>query len=566
MATKKNKTYKSKLNTQSFISSSKTHFFSSIGIKTPTLDYFKTFLKKKMDDLKNKGLPKPKQTPSYCGGICLQQLIIEKMNKLKSKNINKKQIENRLSYFKSDAFIQNFTNALPTRDKVNKTALQTSYSAFFNDLFNVNYTGWRDDKLSKVDNQTQCRRALGIEPSVKIVDLQEKGNIKCYLCGRSILSSTKTNQSTMECEHVLPIITALSHWWLIKDKNHSASEIENLSFEYDWSHRCCNQIKSNVDFILYDASSKGNFEYKVNMPMIISILNKIKTEAKYDCKEIKPKSKIQSNQHQNISKRIQPIVDEINANALQFDTHSEYILLTKYKVLSALSDDDFLNSIIGNNENDSKTNIHIPKRKDIRQIIIEKRAWLMRIQEEEKQRKELKIKMQSEARANRLNTRIQGGFYGKINELSDDDILEYDLPGYNEFDDFDDSVIIKTILTEKKFDPSLKELTDMFEKIFVQNTYIHWDPNTNAAHTRFYDTQLPNITNYQKNTGILPYKIVNAPIITKNRTTLKRNYTTEELEKTKRTGVIPNDILNKISSSSSESSNRQTKKRRMGSK
>jgi len=54
MATKKNKTYKSKLNTQSFISSSRTNLFSSIGIKNPTLDNFKIFLKKKMDELKKK--------------------------------------------------------------------------------------------------------------------------------------------------------------------------------------------------------------------------------------------------------------------------------------------------------------------------------------------------------------------------------------------------------------------------------------------------------------------------------------------------------------------------------
>lgn len=552
----KKKTYKSKLNTQSFIASSRTNFFSSIGIKNPTLDNFKTFLQKNMETLKNKGLPKPKQTPSYCGGICLQQLIIGKLNKLKSKNINKKQLENRLSYFKSDAFIQNFINALPTRDKANKSALETSYSIFFNDLFNVNYAGWRDDKLSKIDNQTQCRRALGIAPSVKIVDLQEPGNIKCYLCGRNILSSVKTNQSTMECEHVLPIITALSHWWLIKDKNHSSTEIENLSFEYDWSHRCCNQLKSNIDFIVYDASP--NFEYKVNMLMINSVLNKIKTEAKYDCKEIKPKSMIQSNQHLNIAKRIQPIIDEINANALQFDSHSEYLLLTKYKVLSALSDDDFLQSIIGNDDNNNN-NYNIPKRKDIRQIIIEKRAWLMRMQQEEKQRMESKIKMQSEARINRLNTRIQGG----MDNITDEEILEYDLPGYNEFNTFDDSVMIKSILTNKRFDPTLKELTDTFEKIFMNNTFIQWDPNTDAAHSFFVETNKPKITTFNKQHGLLPMKIPINPFLPKHRTTVKRNYTVAELEKTKKTGLLPKNVVKNLSSSSSESSNRQSKKRRI---
>jgi len=500
-------------------------------------------------------LPKPKQTPAYCGGICLQQLIIEKLNKLTSKNINKKLIENRLSYFKSEEFIRNFTNALPSRDKINKTALQTSYAGFFNDLFNVNYKGWRDDKLSKVDNQTQCRRALGIEPSVKIVDLQEKGNINCYLCGRNILSSTKTKQSTMECEHILPIITALSHWWLIKEKNHSDSDIQNLSFEYDWSHRCCNQIKSNMDFIFYEASPK--FEYRVNMPMIHNVLNKIKTETTYDCKEIKPKSIISSTQHEKIAKQIQPIVDEINANALQFDSHSEYLLLTKYKVLSALSDEDFLESIIGSDD------VHIPKRKDIKQIIIEKRAWLMRMQEEERQRRELKIKMQTEAREIRRN-RIQGGFYSKISELSDDEILEYDLPGYNEYNDFDDRAIIKMILTRPKYNPTLKELTDTFDKIFIHNTYMQWDPNTDAAHSYFVETDNVPIATHNKLHGLLPKNEID--INTRNpkhRTMLTRKYTSAELEKMKNTGLLPKDILKKDSASSSSS--RTRKKRRISS-
>jgi hypothetical protein len=374
----------------------------------------------------------------------------------------------------------------------------------------------------------------------------------------------------MECEHILPIITALSHWWLIKDKNHSASEIENLSFEYDWSHRCCNQIKSNVDFIVYDASSKGNFEYKVNMLMINSVLNKIKTEAKYDCKEIEKKSKIQTNQHLNIAKQIQPIVNEINANALLFDSHSEYLLLTKYKVLSALSDDDFINSIIGNDDN--TTNNPIPKRKNIRQIIIEKRALMKELDRQRDLEKRKQYELQKQARDLRAMGRTGGGLEDEINELSIDEILEknelvdyildYDLPEYNEFDEFDDTFIIKSILTRPKYNPTLTELTDIFEKIFVQNTYINWDPFTNATHTRFYENEIPKFTQSQKNTGLLPFKISTSPM-NKNNIPLTRSYTTTELRKTKRTGLIPDDILNKISSSSSESSNRQTKKRRI---
>jgi hypothetical protein len=569
MSTKKNKTYKSQRNTQSFIPAAfkKSKLFSSIGVKNPTLDSFKDFLGKKMNELKKVAgsSNSSKLTPMYCGGICLQQLIIEKLNKLKSKNINKKQLDNRLSYFKSDVFIKNFTNMIPTRDNVNKSALETSYSAFFNDLFNVNYKGWRDEKLSK-NNQLQCLRALSLAPSTKIVDLQEVGKITCYLCGRKILSSLKGINSTMECEHILPVITALSHWWLVKDKNHTSAEIQNLAYEYDWSHRCCNQLKSNIDFIVYDASRSGRFEYKVNMEMIKYVLDKIKNDGTYDCPKIQPK-KIDPKQNENIARRIQPIIDEINANALQFNTHSEYLLLTKYKVLSALTDDDFLQSIIGSDDNTTTTNnkIQIPKRKDIQQIIKEKRELLIRLKAEEIQRKELNIKMQKQLRDFRAinRNRTGGGFDFEIDELTNDEILEYDLPEYNEFEDFNSKFIIREILTNKRFDPTLKELTDTFEKIFIHNTYIQWDPNTDAAHSYFVETNKAPIATRNKLHGLLPKNDIN--INTQNpthRTTLTRNYTSTELEKMKKTGLLPKDILKKDSTSSSSSSSSRTRKKR----
>ena len=175
--------------------------------------------------------------------------------------------------------------------------------------------------------------------------------------------------------------------------------------------------------------------------------------------------------------------------------------------------------------------------------------------------------MQKQSRDLRAMGRTGGGLEDEINELSIDEILEnnelvdyildYDLPEYNEFDDFDDISIIKTILIKPKYNPTLKELTDIFEKIFVQNTYINWDPFTNAAHSRFDENELPKFTQSQKNTGFLPLNIPIAPMH-KNNIPLTRRYTTEELRKTKRTGVIPNDILNKISASSSEGSHRQS--------
>lgn len=521
------------------IASSNKTILYDFGIKS--LDMFNAFLEDNINKLSH--LPKKKQTPLYVGGVCLQELIVEKINKLKSsKKVNKIQIEERLSYFKSEAFIQNFTNALPIRDKANKSALQTSYSDFFNNLFDVNYKGWREDKLSKIDNQTQCRRALGIKPNEKIVDIQETGKIVCYLCGRKILSSRNTNQKTMECEHVLPIITALSHWWLVKDKIYTSSQIKNLSYEYDWSHRCCNQIKSNIDFIVYDSSSRGNFEYRVNMPMINLVLEKIANESVYDCKAIK--TKINLDQNIKIAKKIKPMIDEINSIASNFNSHSEYLLLTKFKVISALSNDDFMDAII-NNDTDDK--IHIPKRKDKSLIIKAKRELIKKMEEEQKRELILKIQMQTIERQNRLS-RKQGGMNGKtsdelLDDLSDDEILEYELSEYNEFEDSNDSVLVKTILTSKYFEPTFEELTNTFERVFVNNIYIQWDPNTDAAHYFYVDDIYPTFTANNKLHGLLPKNTINTSIMPTHRETLKRRLNSDEIDKARKTGNFPPRVL-----------------------
>ena len=69
----------------------------------------------------------------------------------------------------------------------------------------------------------------------------------CYLCGNVIHGGPPT----MECEHILPIITALSHIWLVQ-RPIDANAARALEVEYGWSHECCNQIKSSYDFVKYN--------------------------------------------------------------------------------------------------------------------------------------------------------------------------------------------------------------------------------------------------------------------------------------------------------------------------
>jgi hypothetical protein len=60
----------------------------------------------------------------------------------------------------------------------------------------------------------------------------------------------------------------------------------------------------------------------------------------------------------------------------------------------------------------------------------------------------------------------------------------------------------------------------------------------------------------------LPSGTISTKKLPTHRTTVKRNYTTAEIEKSKKTGLIPKDVVN----TNTDSPNRQTKKRRIGSK
>ena len=90
-----------------------------------------------------------------------------------------------------------------------------------------------------------------------VEQLQDSYKLNCYICGRKI---TNENER-MECEHILPIVTALSHWWLVKFSNKKFKD-DIISLEYYWSHRCCNQIKSNIDWIVYYDNGSSGFKKK----------------------------------------------------------------------------------------------------------------------------------------------------------------------------------------------------------------------------------------------------------------------------------------------------------------
>ena len=334
----------------------KGNVLQDIALKEPTIKAFREFIQTKVNILRENNLLSNKVRPfQYCGGIILQELIVKKLTEISTKafKITEDKKLDRLSYFKSDHFINHFMDKLEPRDKATKSIQDSSYTNWLNTVFHVTYKDWRINKLSKIKDQEQCRRALKYKyksddtPSV----IQQKGDTSCYLCGNMI---TK-DQASMECEHVLGIITALSHWWLIKDlrKEYTKPELKDLELEYAWSHRCCNQLKSNYDFIKYsfDKVTKTP-RYIVDEKMIQNVLTSINMErqkseadSKYDCIQIGGMVKVA--QSKSIVERMEGMVNKINMNVNQFDTIDEYTLFTKYKIVSALSDESFLQVLVG---------------------------------------------------------------------------------------------------------------------------------------------------------------------------------------------------------------------------
>ena len=308
------------------------------------------------------------KSDEYIGAVVIQHYIANKLETLSEHkhNVDPERIKSRLKYFTSDRFISNIMRPIPDRISIRQTALDTSYTEFFNTLFNVSYTGWRDDKLSKIDNQTQCKRALGLQPSTKIADLQAKGNTICYLCNRPIFFGT--GMDPMECEHILPIITALSHWWLIKSSTHSYTdkELELIKQEYDWAHRCCNQLKSNYSFIKYDTKLG---RYVPNDDIINYILDQIRRSKSYDCKKIAETMATNAELLTKIRRRIQPIINGVNSNLGKMDDYGLYLLFGKCKVLSALNSADFLASIVGDGAVTEIPKSIAEKRKEVKELM-----------------------------------------------------------------------------------------------------------------------------------------------------------------------------------------------------
>lgn len=155
-------------------------------------------------------------------------------------------------------------NYFKTIPKLDSTALKAVSQDFYSTL-GINdplLLSFIEDAVININNNknmfttladtSQCTTAIG----------PEQFGDTCYLCGFSLLPrgprgiGNDTNDPFYpECEHVLPYIYGALYLNLVTSKKEFDNlplQLQQLSrIEYKWSHKCCNQLKSQAPFVKY---------------------------------------------------------------------------------------------------------------------------------------------------------------------------------------------------------------------------------------------------------------------------------------------------------------------------
>jgi len=254
----------------------------------------------------------------FRGTSIFMNCITRKLKKIRDQsNISTyeaRKIQRRIEYFKSDECFENFQYDI----------IGGHYSNFLNDLFKVTLDThkWRP-MLANGRDEMQCN---------EIFSDSDEFNDYCYLCGNVF-----GRDAPRSCEHLLPIVSALCHLWIVKTqakyRSLSSDSKELIKKEYAWAHKCCNKAKSSIELIEQDEYG----EYEVADTKIDDLLEKINDECySLDSDEVVD----------NVKKRFQDIVDIINENVTEYGS-DYYSLFMKYKIIAALSDKNFEKLITG---------------------------------------------------------------------------------------------------------------------------------------------------------------------------------------------------------------------------
>jgi len=208
------------------------------------------------------------------------------LGSLSDQEIMKQANERLVQYFDTTNFVEKLVGDMPSVGSLNTGSKQVKdgYSTYLKNLFsNQTLTDIRKLYLEASKGAVdQCKGILCTRPSCGT----------CYLCNCwwDPLMVQSTNQM-VECEHILPILPALSHLWLFRTPNQAATpppisqQLQNaLKIEYAWSHKCCNQIKLDKNFTKLN---KLYGKYEIDTDGVNEFLVALNTSARSDCLAIK---------------------------------------------------------------------------------------------------------------------------------------------------------------------------------------------------------------------------------------------------------------------------------------
>ena len=268
----------------------------------------------------------------------------------------------RCEIFSSAAFVERLCQTIPTRERL---AIPLSYTVYIGNLLETDAELREEVLTDNRTNQAQCIAAMGLLAGTTVERLQDerreggKRTSKvypipmCWICGKKILPSPP--HARMECEHMFAILLALLHWWLVKKAVLTPEEEAFLRMIYDWSHRCCNQVKSNLDFIKFNPTT-GKYEF--NEAGVRDIFDRIYTnitvgKESYDCpavfaEEIEKGTwgKYVSTRIEELKRRLSAHIAQINKSIEEVDGIAMYHAMIMMKILAAFSDDNLLRILV----------------------------------------------------------------------------------------------------------------------------------------------------------------------------------------------------------------------------
>jgi hypothetical protein len=130
----------------------------------------------------------------------------------------------------------------------------------------------------------------------------------CYLCGTRIGNRVAGQFDVANCEHIMPILSALQASDFFLSKNEVTPRLAaikaaiiaggvgptpadldyidkllKISPEFAWSHRCCNMLKSDVDFLYLDTNNGQYSPHLINIEIYLNWLFDRNNAELYDC-------------------------------------------------------------------------------------------------------------------------------------------------------------------------------------------------------------------------------------------------------------------------------------------